>query len=286
MDTIRQYINSLFINITETEETEAAKAHLMEMAEDKYNELRDEGMGIDEAIAKVIAEIGNLDELGDEIALKEETVTDAPVEEINVEQVKQILDDYHKGTIFAAVGIAGFCLSILPYNYMNGPLALILTLTLLAMGVIALIVQRFLRVKWYDVPHGLVNLNNEASAFIKEEQQKQEKKLLALKCLAAVLIIFSIVPLAYIRGRESFIYTALMIAAGAGLLTYAICEERTYGLMMQKDPYAKARQNTTRIIGLAVLVVVGLALGLFTYQFWLTLIILGAAFAIWWFTRR
>ena len=45
-----------------------AKAELMEMMEDKYEELMQEGMSEKEAVGTVISEFGNLDELAEELA--------------------------------------------------------------------------------------------------------------------------------------------------------------------------------------------------------------------------
>ena len=43
-----------------------AKAELMEMMEDKYEELMQEGMSEKEAVGTVISEFGDLDELAEE----------------------------------------------------------------------------------------------------------------------------------------------------------------------------------------------------------------------------
>ena len=67
MDTIKNYLDSMFAPLPETEETVRAKAELGAMMEDKYNELRSEGVSENEAIGTVIAEFGNIDELADEL---------------------------------------------------------------------------------------------------------------------------------------------------------------------------------------------------------------------------
>lgn len=69
MEAIREYLNNLFMNLPETPEVLRAKAELMEMMEDKYDELIKEGKSEAEAIGIVISEFGNLEELSDELGI-------------------------------------------------------------------------------------------------------------------------------------------------------------------------------------------------------------------------
>lgn len=71
MEAIREYLNNLFMNLPETPEVLRAKAELMEMMEDKYEELIKEGKSEAEAIGIVISEFGNLEELSDELGIGE-----------------------------------------------------------------------------------------------------------------------------------------------------------------------------------------------------------------------
>lgn len=77
MEAIREYLNNLFMSLPETPEVLRAKAELLEMMEDKYEELIQEGRSEKEAIGTVISEFGNLEELAEELGidiyLKKET---------------------------------------------------------------------------------------------------------------------------------------------------------------------------------------------------------------------
>ncbi len=77
MEAIREYLNNLFMSLPETPEVLRAKAELLEMMEDKYEELIQEGKSEKEAIGTVISEFGNLEELAEELGidiyLKKET---------------------------------------------------------------------------------------------------------------------------------------------------------------------------------------------------------------------
>ena len=60
MEAIREYLSNMFMNLPETPQVLRAKAELMEMMEDKYEELIAEGMSEKEAVGTVISEFGNL----------------------------------------------------------------------------------------------------------------------------------------------------------------------------------------------------------------------------------
>ena len=69
MEAIREYLSNLFLNLPETPQVLRAKAELMEMMEDKYEELIGEGMSEKEAVGTVISEFGNLEELAEELGI-------------------------------------------------------------------------------------------------------------------------------------------------------------------------------------------------------------------------
>lgn len=63
METIRNYLETMFQKLPHTLEVQRAKVELGQMMEDKYTELKNEGKSENEAIGIVISEFGNLDEL-------------------------------------------------------------------------------------------------------------------------------------------------------------------------------------------------------------------------------
>ena len=53
MEAIREYLHNMFLNLPETPQVLRAKAELMEMMEDKYEELMQEGMSEKEIVKKI-----------------------------------------------------------------------------------------------------------------------------------------------------------------------------------------------------------------------------------------
>lgn len=69
METIRMYLENMFMQLPKTPEVLKAKEELLNMMEDKYNELKRGGRTENEAVGIVISEFGNLEELAEELGL-------------------------------------------------------------------------------------------------------------------------------------------------------------------------------------------------------------------------
>ena len=76
MDQIKEYIKNLFRGIPETPDVLRAKAELMEMMEDKYEQLLQEGKSPQEAFGTVVSEFGDLEELSEAMGISFSERTD------------------------------------------------------------------------------------------------------------------------------------------------------------------------------------------------------------------
>ncbi|MCR5581271.1 MAG: permease prefix domain 1-containing protein [Pseudobutyrivibrio sp.] len=72
METIKSYLEAMFANMPNTPEVKKAKAELLAMMEDKYNELIADGESENTAVGTVISEFGNLDELAEDLGVTKE----------------------------------------------------------------------------------------------------------------------------------------------------------------------------------------------------------------------
>lgn len=69
MEIIKNYIENCFAPFEQNEKVLAAKAELLGVMEDKYNDIIDEGKSVNEAIGTVISEFGDISELKNELGL-------------------------------------------------------------------------------------------------------------------------------------------------------------------------------------------------------------------------
>ena len=108
MNAIRNYLDNMFRNLPNTEEVRRAKSELLQMMEDKYEELIAEGKTENEAVGIVISEFGNLDELADSLGISE-AVTENPTENkpmLSLDRVKEYLSMISTKSILTPLGIA------------------------------------------------------------------------------------------------------------------------------------------------------------------------------------
>ena len=108
MNAIRNYLDNMFRNLPNTEEVRRAKSELLQMMEDKYEELIAEGKTENEAVGIVISEFGNLDELADSLGISE-AVTENPTEDkpmLSLDRVKEYLSMISTKSILTPLGIA------------------------------------------------------------------------------------------------------------------------------------------------------------------------------------
>ena len=110
MQAIRNYLETMFMNLPNTPEVLRAKEELWQMMEDKYTELKNEGKSENEAVGTVISEFGNLDELAEELGIHQfmelpEVVVEQPRRTITMEDTKQFLHDKARQAFQVAFGV-------------------------------------------------------------------------------------------------------------------------------------------------------------------------------------
>ena len=70
METIKNYLDALFLKLPDTYEVRNAKKDLLALSEDKYEQLMNEGMAEHEAVGRVISDFGSLDEIAADLGLE------------------------------------------------------------------------------------------------------------------------------------------------------------------------------------------------------------------------
>ncbi len=106
MDTIKNYLETMFMQLPNTREVLKAKAELGQMMEDKFNELISEGKPENEAIATVLAEFGNLDEIAETLGIKE-VVHKAPTDKrvVKIDEARAYVKDREANSLRTAIGV-------------------------------------------------------------------------------------------------------------------------------------------------------------------------------------
>ena len=115
MNAIRNYLDNMFRNLPNTEEVRRAKSELLQMMEDKYEELIAEGKTENEAVGVVISEFGNLDELAESLGISE-AVTENPSDDkpmLSLDRVKEYISMISTKSILTPLGVALCIISVI-----------------------------------------------------------------------------------------------------------------------------------------------------------------------------
>ena len=105
METIKSYLDNMFMGLPKTKELENLKEELLSSMEDKYMELKAQGKSENEAIGIVISEFGNIEELTAElnISIKKEDSPNLP--EVTEETVNKFMKVKKRSALFIAIGV-------------------------------------------------------------------------------------------------------------------------------------------------------------------------------------
>ncbi|MGO2638372.1 MAG: permease prefix domain 1-containing protein, partial [Enterococcus viikkiensis] len=110
METIRNYIETLFLEFPKTKEVQHAKQEILSIMEDHYLALLDEGKSEHEAIGQVISEFGSVDELREELQFT--TREREPENGIEEEEMYDYLMERKKIASGLSLGISGCLLAL------------------------------------------------------------------------------------------------------------------------------------------------------------------------------
>lgn len=149
METIRNYLESMFKNLPQTDAVIKAKYELGQMMEDKYTELIKEGKSENEAVGVVIAEFGNLEELAADLGIGDIYNTNKTVNrrKVSLEEVGRFLEASKKRAYMVAAGIA-LCISCVTGPIMsdackfNDAIGVVIMFTMIAVGVALFIISK------------------------------------------------------------------------------------------------------------------------------------------------
>ena len=118
METLRNYLETMFAGLPNTPEVLRARDELWQMMEDKYSELIAEGKSENAAIGTVISEFGNLDEIAGDLGLTRGEKFDLSVElaekrrHVSLDEVKFYLRDKGGSSLLTAFGVFLCILSV------------------------------------------------------------------------------------------------------------------------------------------------------------------------------
>ena len=247
MNAIRNYLDNMFRNLPNTEEVRRAKSELLEMMEDKYEELIKEGKTENEAVGIVISEFGNLDELADSLGISE-AVAENPDENkpmLSLDRVKEYLSMMSQHSMLVPLAI-GLCIFSVAFNILADaipgcPEFVGVLLMFLSLGVaVGLFIYEGIRKNEYkEVYKKECSLSIESAEYVRGIR-KSYKSTYALMssfgiclCILSVLNPIIIGSIPFINDNFGAVLFFLFIALGVFLITSANIRMNGYDRLLE-----------------------------------------------------
>ena len=113
METIKNYLETMFANLPNTSEVLRAKSELYSMMEDKYTELIAEGKHENEAVGIIISEFGNLEDIADALGIGEviNNNADQDAKFISDDEAMEYVFDASQHKLLVGVGVMMFIIA-------------------------------------------------------------------------------------------------------------------------------------------------------------------------------
>lgn len=257
MEQIKEYIKNLFRGIPETPDVLRAKAELMEMMEDKYEQLLQEGKSPQEAFGTVVSEFGDLEELSEALGISfagkddtQEQDADANfrgfVDESAVKngyyrthEPEEIWDKEKTGRFLDVSWNHAFCVAGAVACFIFSPQMADLTgeicrrisgretgigsaglFIMIAVGVALCLHAAHLFKRFGYRPKQLIGLDLASGELLREKRAKDDEILYKMRLTGILLLIFSVVPssLRFVPGGIGDFLLFAMVAAGVFML--------------------------------------------------------------------
>jgi len=277
METIKIYLENMFMTLPRSSEVLRAKEELQNMMEDKYLELKNEGRTENEAVGIVISEFGNLNEVAEELGLSEamREAEDNPGKRlISIDTAKDFIENRVKASYMVGGGVMLAIWSPILLIVMsttqneeilgiyNGGLAigLVVLLSMVAVAV-GLFIMSGVQFGKYDLDKdGNFNLENQAESYVRVEDERNRMMNAVKITTGVVLCIISVIPLlilGVLEVRESIlimgiIMMILFVSAGVFLFINAGMKQSAYDILLKKGEYsdeARKKNRKAEVIG-------------------------------------
>ena len=280
MDTIKIYLDNMFLTLPETPETIRAKEELYSMMEDKYMELKAAGKTENEAVGTVIAEFGNLEELAETLHLKAENTGSNSYDDIytgynHAETLRQVssdeADDFlffsRKSALQVALGVMLCIFSPITLIFLGGlsdspdsllkenvaALCGLVALFLLVAIAVGLFIAYGLQEKNYEyLKAGNFRMDFGTTSYIKELSSQFRTAFAVEITIGVVLCILSPVPLlvsSLLFDTNNMLILgcvcALLLIVGIAvfLLVHAGMMHASFQILLQEGDYAPKKKH-------------------------------------------
>ena len=270
MNTIHNYVESVFVNLPRTSEMKRLKENMLVNMEDKYQSLKDSGSSENEAIGTVLAEFGNINEIIEEYDLSlEENGFKENGDEIYLDddEVENYLQHRHKyafsialGVFLCIIAVALFFTVIALFEYLlpsvpedtKDILAITFLLSTIAIGV-GLFIIFGIKESNYHFESRILQLEAKTYNRLKVEYADFKQRFAyaiaigVVLCILAPISLLLSVALLGDNNPLSIVFLMGFVATGVFLFVYYGIQNDTYQKILTTGDHSRAHVKANKI---------------------------------------
>ena len=233
METIRNYLEAMFASMPNTSEVKKAKDELLQMMEDKYNEMIATGVNENTAVGTVISEFGNLDELAEDLGLTKEVEKvhereqEQPRRFVNSKEIQEYLSSEAKAAWMIGLGVF-LCITSAMYPALTDSIkAVSENLGIAGLFIsIAIAVGLFVytgvsRKEWAFLKKEPCQIDITTADYVKNQKIAFSHTKALCYTIGVSLCVLSIVPSMISNADYAMAFLFLLVGMGVFLLIYA-----------------------------------------------------------------
>lgn len=235
METIRNYLETMFARLPITFEVQKAKNELWQMMEDKYTELIKDGKTENEAVGIVISEFGNLDELAEELGirnfvLQENQKQAGNLRYVTLAEAKEYLHDKAHTACTVALGVLLCIVSCCGYlldsswSLRGGVYAMCFMFLSIAAAVALFMYSGFVMGKWNFLKKRGCSVDFATAEYVHNRRESFRVTHAMMITIGVILCILSVLPVVIITslfsGRIGMGPVLMFVLIGIGVFLF------------------------------------------------------------------
>lgn len=254
METILNYLESMFAQLPQTGEVLKAKKEMLAMMEDKYQELKDNGKSENEAVGTVISEFGNIEELTRELGIEDKTIKEdlsedisgttqnntviEPIRKVSINEGKEFIDEQRFLSVRIAIAVVMCILSPVILLVLGGisedhiwPMidegfamtVGCIVMFLLVAPAVGLFIVYGMKLEKYKYLHEEVFVLEDGAKAVFESMKKEETSIFGTRiAVGVILCILSVIPILIIGFMFEGIGSLEGLSVGVLLIIVAV----------------------------------------------------------------
>ena len=205
METIKNYLESMFRGLPLTEKVMKAKSELLQMMEDKYSELIRSGKTENEAVGDVIQNFGNLEDLADELGIREilyaSKYSEVQRKKIAFEEITEYLGRVKKAAAFRAAGIMLCIISVIfpilsDAVRINEMFGVTLMFVSIGIGVVLMVISNTFTEQWRYIKKEPCSIDTVTIDYLKNKNREFMPSYAVMHAVGILLCILCFIPAA------------------------------------------------------------------------------------------